>query len=176
MAGYGAVYGSFAALPLFLLWVQTSWLITLMGAEAAYGFSNEIDRGTIHEQIEASSHELSIWTVYTCVEAFQKNEDPPTVTSLANTMGVSRGTVNRLLRPLLDHEVLVELDRQGEFCFQPGRGTIGLQTILHAQERPLFPPQEVNASPTLFSIREALKSFDTETASLMTNVSVQNLH
>lgn len=30
---YGAVYGSFAALPLFLVWVQLNWYIFLFGAE-----------------------------------------------------------------------------------------------------------------------------------------------
>lgn len=33
---YNAVYGSFAALPLFLVWIQTSWIIVLAGAELAY--------------------------------------------------------------------------------------------------------------------------------------------
>ena len=33
VAGYNAIYGSFAALPLFLTWLQLSWLIVLAGAE-----------------------------------------------------------------------------------------------------------------------------------------------
>lgn len=33
VASYGAVYGSFAALPLFLVWVNWSWSIVLAGAE-----------------------------------------------------------------------------------------------------------------------------------------------
>lgn len=37
---YGAVYGSFAALPLFLLWLQTSWIIVLLGCELAYSVQN----------------------------------------------------------------------------------------------------------------------------------------
>lgn len=39
IASYGAIYGSFAAIPLFLLWLQMSWLITLFGAELSYRFS-----------------------------------------------------------------------------------------------------------------------------------------
>ena len=37
---YNAVYGSFAALPLFLLWVQTAWIICLYGAELSYASQN----------------------------------------------------------------------------------------------------------------------------------------
>lgn len=36
---YGTVYGSFAAIPLFLIWLQISWFITLLGAELSYRFS-----------------------------------------------------------------------------------------------------------------------------------------
>jgi len=39
-AEYGAIYGSFAALPLFLMWVQTSWIIVLLGCELAYSVQN----------------------------------------------------------------------------------------------------------------------------------------
>lgn len=37
---YGAVYGSFAALPLFLIWLQTSWMIVLIGCELSYSIQN----------------------------------------------------------------------------------------------------------------------------------------
>jgi membrane protein len=34
---YNAIYGSFAALPLFLLWIYFSWMIFLVGAEISFG-------------------------------------------------------------------------------------------------------------------------------------------
>jgi membrane protein len=34
---YNAIYGSFAALPLFLLWIDLSWMIFLIGAEVSFG-------------------------------------------------------------------------------------------------------------------------------------------
>lgn len=37
---YNAIYGSFAALPLFLIWVQYSWFIVLFGAELAFANQN----------------------------------------------------------------------------------------------------------------------------------------
>ena len=37
---FNAIYGSFAALPLFLIWLQLSWLIFLFGAELTYSFQN----------------------------------------------------------------------------------------------------------------------------------------
>jgi len=40
VTGYNAIYGSFAALPLFMLWVQISWTICLFGAELTYTNQN----------------------------------------------------------------------------------------------------------------------------------------
>ena len=40
LSSYNAIYGSFAALPLFMLWVQISWLICLFGAELSYTSQN----------------------------------------------------------------------------------------------------------------------------------------
>lgn len=36
VSGYNAIYGSFAAIPMFLLWTQISWTICLTGAELSY--------------------------------------------------------------------------------------------------------------------------------------------
>jgi len=35
-----AIYGSFAAVPLFIIWLQASWLIVLLGAELAFANQN----------------------------------------------------------------------------------------------------------------------------------------
>ena len=37
---YNAIYGSFAALPLLLLWLQLSWNIILLGVELSYSLQN----------------------------------------------------------------------------------------------------------------------------------------
>ncbi len=40
VANFNAIYGSFAALPLFIVWVQTSWTLVLLGAELCFAFEN----------------------------------------------------------------------------------------------------------------------------------------
>ena len=37
---YNAIYGSFAAFPLFLLWLQISWLIVMFGSELSFAAQN----------------------------------------------------------------------------------------------------------------------------------------
>ena len=43
ISNYNAIYGSFAMIPFFLLWLQTSWIICLMGAELTYCKQNSED-------------------------------------------------------------------------------------------------------------------------------------
>ena len=40
VTGYNAIYGSFAALPLFMLWLQISWTICLFGAQLTFTNQN----------------------------------------------------------------------------------------------------------------------------------------
>jgi len=37
---YNTIYGALAAIPIFLFWVQTSWMILLMGAKVAFSVQN----------------------------------------------------------------------------------------------------------------------------------------
>ena len=58
-ASYQLIYGTFAAIPLFLLWIYTSWVIVLLGAEFVYAIANYSGR---------DSH-LPNWLVALCVLA-----------------------------------------------------------------------------------------------------------
>lgn len=49
VSNFNAVYGSFAALPLFLVWLQLSWLVILLGAEITY-YSQHVDDFDIKEK------------------------------------------------------------------------------------------------------------------------------
>jgi membrane protein len=40
ISNYNAIYGSFAALPLLLLWLQTSWFICLFGVALSFSYQN----------------------------------------------------------------------------------------------------------------------------------------
>ena len=47
VANYNAIYSTFAALPIFLFWVQSSWMTVLLGAEAAAAHQNQARHGQI---------------------------------------------------------------------------------------------------------------------------------
>lgn len=41
---YELVYGAFATIPIFIIWIYWAWLITLLGAEVSYAFSVHYQR------------------------------------------------------------------------------------------------------------------------------------
>ena len=57
---YNAIYGSFAALPLFLTWMQVSWLIVLFGAEISYSAQNLKQHEHERSKIDYSLHSRKI--------------------------------------------------------------------------------------------------------------------
>ena len=40
VSNYNAIYGSFAAIPLFVIWLQVGWMIVLFGCEIAFYLQN----------------------------------------------------------------------------------------------------------------------------------------
>ena len=63
VTAYNAIYGSFAALPLFMLWVQFSWTICLFGAQLTYTNQNlnrigiNLEPMEIHPKIDMTDDE-----------------------------------------------------------------------------------------------------------------------
>lgn len=43
VSNYNTIYGTFAALPLFLVWVHMNWVIFFMGAKLCYSLEKQID-------------------------------------------------------------------------------------------------------------------------------------
>src|SRR5690554_7024413 len=74
MSKYNAIYGSFAALPLFLIWMHSSWLVVLLGAELSYAHQNEksYEYETDTQRISHDYRKLvSLLVVKNVVDAFK---------------------------------------------------------------------------------------------------------
>ncbi|MDB6063342.1 MAG: hypothetical protein JWM78_3445 [Verrucomicrobiaceae bacterium] len=64
-ASYQFIYGTFAAIPLFLLWIYTSWVIVLAGAETAHAIANYGNRSSKLPDVIAALGILEVlWRKY----------------------------------------------------------------------------------------------------------------
>jgi len=55
LTNLSAIYGSFAAIPLFIIWVQSSWIILLLGAELTFANQN-VSRYDVESEVLGVSH------------------------------------------------------------------------------------------------------------------------
>ena len=72
---YNAIYGGFAALPLFFIWSQLSWLIILLGAEIAFSVQNiKKYRGSLGVLSPKETIVVSIDVLAFVIRKFKKGE------------------------------------------------------------------------------------------------------
>lgn len=125
VSSYNAIYGSFAALPLFMLWVQISWTICLFGAELCYTNQN-LEDFAFKAQTEDISHRYKLMLCiiiagHVC-KRFEKGEKPYTPLELKMLTGIPIRITTDLLYELTKVNVLTEIttDEKGEERrFQP---------------------------------------------------------
>ena len=125
-ASYGAIYGSFAALPLFLAMLQMSWMIVLFGAEIAYANEHYETFGfhPDYSRISVSSKKLLMLRVFHLLtKKFSRGEKPLNAHQIANVLEIPVRLVGRLLHELSEVGLVVEIIKgfKNEVAFQPGR-------------------------------------------------------
>lgn len=112
VTGYNAIYGSFAALPLFMLWVQISWTICLFGAALCYTNQN-----LEYYDYETETHDISHrYRMMLCgllmgkvCRRFAQGAKPYTALELREKTGMPIRVVNDLLFDLIEAGLLIEL-------------------------------------------------------------------
>ena len=91
VAHYNAVYGSFAALPLFLVWLQLSWFIVLFGAELSYAYQNahacgiELD---MHRITPSQKKLISLTIAQRVVAGFATGSPAPGSSDISDQLGL----------------------------------------------------------------------------------------
>lgn len=143
MTSYNAIYGSFAALPLFLLWMQTSWEILLLGGELSFAYQNE-KRFEEERQSLMSSHDcrrkLMVGIMTIVVEWMRQGRGPIPVAELRERMEIPTRILSNLLFSLTRAGMLGEVhisNKEYDVAYVPTRdiSTLRVYDIIEAVER-----------------------------------------
>lgn len=114
VSSYNAIYGSFAALPLFLIWLQASWTILLFGAEIAFAWENResLRTGAVDFPQVSIHHNklLMLRVVRFCVQNFAKGLPPAKDSLISETLGIPLNMVRALLEKLVACSILFRVD------------------------------------------------------------------
>lgn len=107
LTSYNAIYGSFAAVPLFLIWMQSSWQIVLFGAELSFAYQN-IQKFEYEKQAREMSYEYHkkalVVVMYQIVNHFINKSGGVSSETIA-------GTLNLPLRVVRD--AIYDLEKVG---------------------------------------------------------------
>ena len=125
MTSQNAIYGSFAALPLFMLWLQCSWTICLFGAELCYTQQNLEYLPFRSKANELSHHHrllLSALLLKIICRRFDKGEEPCTALDLKLQTGIPIRITQHLLYDLVKAKLIIEVvvdEKEREPFYQP---------------------------------------------------------
>ena len=121
---YNAIYGSFAFLPLLLVWLQLSWLITLSGVVLTYAWQN-FDSFAYRDKAEkisqSYSNRLAIAVLSQAVKRFKQKKGLLTRCGVIHDFDIPSQLADQLLGNLLQAGLLnqVNRDNEEEIAFQP---------------------------------------------------------
>lgn len=107
----GAIYGSFAFLPLLLAWLQLTWTIVLAGCKIAFSIQN-VSKYSMEHGVRIVSANLrrtySLVIMYNTVRDFEAQKRTPGI-SMANQMEISQPLFFHLVERLKEAGLLAEL-------------------------------------------------------------------
>ena len=123
-ARYNAIYGSFAALPLFLMWVQISWWVVLFGAELSFASQNvatyeyEPDSSKVSHAFKKL---LTLQVAHLLIRNLSRCEPPLTDTQISMRLEMPIRLLHRILYDLVESGLFVETrtKKGNTFGYQP---------------------------------------------------------
>ena len=114
---YNAIYGSFAANPMFLLWTQISWSICLFGTQLCYVAQNlrNFSFSKETENISRRYHDfLCILIMSLICKRFQTDEPPYTAETLSDEHKIPIRLTTTILYELQDLHLIHETPMENE--------------------------------------------------------------
>ena len=140
VSNYNAIYGSFAAIPMFLLWTQISWTICLFGAEMSYVSQNlgSFDFGKESANISRRYHDFFCTIILSAIcKSFAEEKTPYSAEEISKQYKIPIRLTKRILYELQDIHLIFETieEKKGDVRYLPGidinKLTVG--TLLEAE-------------------------------------------
>ena len=138
-ARYNAINGSFAALPLFLMWVQVSWWVVLFGAELSFANQNvdtyeyEPDSNKVSPAFKMV---LTLHVAHLLIKNFVKGAKPLTDTEISYQLRMPIRLVHAILYDLVGSRIVAQtrISEDQDFGYQPARdiNTLTIKFVVDA--------------------------------------------
>ena len=166
VAKYNAIYGGFAALPLFFIWMQTGWLIVLFGAEIAFAHQN-VETYEFEQECLTVSHAfkrlLSLRVMHLIIRNFWRGGKLCTSRRIAHELEIPIRLVNEILFELVASGLVSEVkaDEGRGIAYEPARDpdSMTIKNVVDTLERHGSDEIPVAQTEELKQLSESLKAF-----------------
>jgi membrane protein len=140
-SSYNAIYGSFAALPLFIIWLQMGWIVVLFGCEISF-FIQNFDSYRHNEKFSNLSFSLrkniALQVCHNIVMRFSNGEEAPDAEQIAKELALPLSVIQKAIAALKDSNLIVELNvlENEEIIYQPSRdiNSLTISAVINALE------------------------------------------
>lgn len=124
VSNYNAIYGSFAVIPLFLVWMQLSWTIILIGAGISYSIQNvknfeyELEVNQLSYSLKVK---LAMLILRSIAERFKQGLPPQTSHDISEDTELPHRITKMILVAMVDAELVreVKTDDEQQFAYTP---------------------------------------------------------
>ncbi|MEG2240033.1 MAG: YihY/virulence factor BrkB family protein, partial [Alistipes sp.] len=164
MTSYNAIYGSFAALPLFLIWMQTSWQILLFGGELAFAYQN-IDKFAEERESLLISYDqrrrVMLAVMLVIVRQFSESGGAVAAEEVRRRLNLPTRIINDVLYQLARAELLIAVrggETDKELAFAPAKDihTLTLHNVIEQVEHHGQTKVNLADSPEMRAVNEEL--------------------
>lgn len=132
VSNYNAIYGSFAFLPLLLVWLQFSWLLLLTGCILTYSLQNVMTYnflGDANNISIAALHRITVIIMAVVAQRFLKHETPLTRTELAAQYNLPVRLIGKIIAQLKNAGLVSYVSRDdNQLAIAPAR-EVGDMTV-----------------------------------------------
>ena len=183
MTSYNAIYGSFAALPLLLIWMQTSWEILLFGGELSFAYQNIARFGEERESLLISydqRRKVLLAVMLTVVRNFRDRGGALPADEIRERLDLPTRIVNDVLFQLVQAGQLIAVrsgDGERETAFTPAHDIASMTVygVLEAVERSGQTTFDLGQTPELARIDRELETLKESARRSQDNVRLTDL-
>ncbi len=182
VAKYNAIYGSFAALPLFLVWLQISWLIVLFGAEISFARQNletyEFEPDCLRVSYSYKKL-LTLNIVQLIFKNFSSDAKPWTAEAIAHSLEIPIRLIRQIIFELVEADVLIETKEQASegTGYQPAHATEGvrIKDIINKLEHSGTADIPVDQNVAFKKLQELLLAMDKSMEKSAANININDI-
>ena len=183
MTSYNAIYGSFAALPLFLIWMQTSWEILLFGGELSFAYQNISRFAEERESLRISydqRRKVLLAVMILVARNFRDHGGTLSTDTIRERLGLPTRIVNDVLFQLVQAGQLIAVrsgDGERDVAFTPAHdlASTTVYGILEAVERTGQATLDLEQSADLARVNRELETLKQTVRQSPENVRLTNL-